>query len=248
MKGEITAQTYASHLSALMAKVSSMDGKTANMYIKIFIKEYGSSANALELISQQSGNTANVQSGNVASQNGNQLMGGVIGDAAGGPLNTGGWTLVGDRPGGGFVNGVSELISPTGYVYDAKTSKQLMDSGMLGAVQSRAISGEIGGGGGAVKNRFKINTGSGIMTRAGVKRSTIENNLNMSGADIVASNEQTAATTAQQTLQMQQQMQNYINQQIAGQQQGFEMLAAVLIGENPRAVGAAVSGEFAKLT
>jgi hypothetical protein len=163
----------------------------------------------------------------------------------GGPLNQGGWTLIGDRPGGQFVKGLSELISPTGYVYDSKTSQQIMDSGVLGAVQSRAISGELGGGGATTttKRTAKAVNARPISTRRGA-----DGGMNVSGADIIASTEQTAAQSAQQTIQMQQQMQNYINQQIAQQQQGFEMLAAVLIGENPRAVGAAVSGEFAKLT
>jgi len=42
----------------------------------------------------------------------------------GGPLNLGGWTLVGD-PGPN-----SELISPWGWVYDARTTRKLLESGI----------------------------------------------------------------------------------------------------------------------
>jgi hypothetical protein len=249
LQGQISAQTYASQLSVLMAKVNNMDGKTANMYINVWIKEHGGGGAAASIIAQQAGNNANVQAGTVANIGGNQTMGGAIDDNWQGGQLGGNWTMVGDRPGGGFVKGLTELISPSGYVYDSKTSQQILESGMLNSVNSRAVGGEAGDYVKRTTKSTKRTATSGNIRPSALRFGSGDASMmNVSGAELIASNEQTAATTTQQTLQMQQQMQNYINQQIAQQQAGFDMLAAVLIGENPRAVGAAVSGEFAKLT
>jgi hypothetical protein len=42
----------------------------------------------------------------------------------------GNWTIVGDMPGGGW-GPYTEAISPTGHVFDAKTSRKLRDAGIL---------------------------------------------------------------------------------------------------------------------
>jgi hypothetical protein len=251
INGQVTAATYASQISQLMAKVSNMDGKSAKMYIDIFIREHGSGS-SIGLITSQAGNNANVQAGSVASVGGNQTMGGAIDDskATGGQLG-GGWTLVGDRPGGQFVEGISELISPTGYVYDAKTSKQILASGVLGTVQSRAsgsVPNDTYTNRMATKSSSRIATTSSYAKSGGVAGRLRENNISGMSADVIASNEQTAAQTAAQTVAIQQQLTQYINQQMATMSNGFSMLAGVLVGDNPRAVGAAVSTEFAKLS
>lgn len=53
----------------------------------------------------------------------------LIGYAEGGQLGRG-WALVGDKPGGG-VTPYSELVSPTGRVYDHETSMSLLNSGLM---------------------------------------------------------------------------------------------------------------------
>lgn len=72
---------------------------------------------------------------------------------AGGQLGNG-WSAVGDAPGGTWTP-YTELISPTGRVYDAKTSRLLRDSGLLRNVESffrtegDTNAGNSGGGGSA---------------------------------------------------------------------------------------------------
>jgi len=50
--------------------------------------------------------------------------------AGGGRLNLGGWTLVGDMP-GGTPTAFSELIDPSGYVHDAAETRRILASGMV---------------------------------------------------------------------------------------------------------------------
>lgn len=57
--------------------------------------------------------------------------------ATGGPVGEG-WTLTGERG--------RELISPWGWVYDAQTTRKLLDSGLMPEAE-RAIAGPIAGGG-----------------------------------------------------------------------------------------------------
>ncbi|OGO28792.1 MAG: hypothetical protein A2W33_04520 [Chloroflexi bacterium RBG_16_52_11] len=59
-------------------------------------------------------------------------------DAAGGALRGGEWTLVGDAP-GGRLTPYSELITPSGYVLDAKTTRQLFASGIIDEFRSMAL-------------------------------------------------------------------------------------------------------------
>jgi hypothetical protein len=62
--------------------------------------------------------------------------------ASGGQLRAGRWTLVGDRPGGRLAE-YSELISPSGYVFNAKQTRALMASGKLGRVRALPTGGEL---------------------------------------------------------------------------------------------------------
>lgn len=64
---------------------------------------------------------------------------------AGGPLGSG-WTVVGDMPGGAW-GPYTELVSPSGYVFDAKTSRKIREAGMLGAGMDYAYYGSDGGSG-----------------------------------------------------------------------------------------------------
>jgi DnaJ-domain-containing protein 1 len=68
--------------------------------------------------------------------------------AKGGKRKDGQWTLVGDKSGGVFVKGVSELISPDGStVIDSKTSEAMIKYGMVGKPMSRAGGGSVSGSG-----------------------------------------------------------------------------------------------------
>jgi hypothetical protein len=64
--------------------------------------------------------------------------------AAGGPLRAGQWTLVGDKP-GGIPTAYSELISPSGYVYNAKQTRALLSSGRIGRIRALPTGGQING-------------------------------------------------------------------------------------------------------
>jgi len=63
---------------------------------------------------------------------------------AGGGMG-GAWSLVGDRPGGGFVPGVSELMFGNAHVFDSKTSEKMLKSGLFGKVRSLAFGSDDGG-------------------------------------------------------------------------------------------------------
>jgi hypothetical protein len=62
--------------------------------------------------------------------------------AAGGPLRAGQWTLVGDKPGGRLAE-YSELISPSGYVYNAKQTRALLSSGKIGRIRALPTGGQM---------------------------------------------------------------------------------------------------------
>ena len=131
MNGAVSAQTGAAEIAALMAKVKGLDGKHANTYIDVWIKEHTVSVMAAPSVESIASN-----------KHAGQQNGEITGRAGGGPLDSRGWTLVGDRPGGIFIPGVSELIY-NGFVYDSKTSEKIMRSGMIESMNSRAQGGDV---------------------------------------------------------------------------------------------------------
>lgn len=245
--GTISAESYASNVQQLMDKVKNMNGTKAKMYIDIFIREHteGSSAQTLAMITQEKKTETGGQGG---------LHGGAIGDgaASGGQLQPGTWTLVGDRPGGQFVPGVSELIDPSGYIHKSSDAKKIFDSGMI-RFQSMAEGGDgpytsaspilpkpkisyssmikgskVGGGGGGGS--------AGVLSSAAM--------LDTESA-IVAANQNAAAlqVTFQQALQVQQQAVQASNAAVVGK---IDELIGVMLSDNPRNIGKQVGYELAK--
>jgi hypothetical protein len=174
----------------------------------------------------------------------NYFAGGVLvhnaksSNAGGGKLSSG-WTLVGDRPGGGFVDGVSELIY-NGVVYSSAVSKKLIKSGVVGGFASRAQPSDEWG-------TAKTSTPTSAITTSTVKN----NGVQMSGG----------GTSTQQAAEMQVQTQSIANQaqtqisnmmtQLQQSQQAaqsvFQEMLNVLRSENPRAIGKQVSYELSKV-
>ena len=106
--------------------------KDQQVYVDIYFREHGGSGATF---------TAPAIGGGAGYQTGIHLEG--AGRAAGGPLADG-WTVVGDAPGGRWTP-YTEVVAPWGYVYDAKTSKAMKDSGMLDGAMALAGGGSVGG-------------------------------------------------------------------------------------------------------
>jgi hypothetical protein len=85
-----------------------------------------------------SGNVPRLPPGGSREQGGHK---GVDEQWTGGPMNKNGFTVVGDMPGGGF-GPYTEVIGPDGYVYNARDSKKLKDTGVLDGARSLAYGGE----------------------------------------------------------------------------------------------------------
>jgi hypothetical protein len=237
VNGSVSVNAYAADIAYLMEKVKGMDGASANAYIDVWIREHGDAAMLATVTAE-----AQTQTGGTAGQHG-----GAIGDdasyATGGQLGSG-WALVGDRPGGIFVPGVSELVSPTGYVYDSKTSEMLLKSGFVGGTRSLALSGDLMGvGGGSVTKRPspKVSTANRAGSRGGgVSLSSLA----------LASSEATQEQQAQQQAQAMAQMQDEFTAAMRIQQNTLnnklDELIGVMTGANPRAIGAEVGYQLAK--
>jgi hypothetical protein len=134
-------------------------------------------------------------------------------NAAEGGWLGGNWTLVGDRRGGGFVKGLSELISPSGYVFDSATSERLLASGVIGSVTSRAEAGDVynsggtttSGGGGpslpdhipTVPGRDRVGGSGGNSGSNNLPPDVVQNEIANASASVEAAT--TAATTAAQS-------------------------------------------------
>lgn len=129
--------------------------------------------------------------------------------SGGGQLN-GSWTLVGD-PGP-----YAELISPSGYVHDAETTKQLLDSGMFDNIRALRIGGDLAGtgvfeGGGSgtpsPRPRRKNSGGSSSITPSVVNHEVNQASQAVSiMADITAAAVQGSASVQQATAMQTQQL------------------------------------------
>ena len=181
--------------------------------------------------------------------------GGAIGDdanglASGGRLSSG-WNLVGDKPGGVFVPGVSELIKD-GRVYNSADSAQLINSGKVSGVKSYAQPDDDYSSGGAVnmppvvlkkKDPGRRIGGSGdfVSDSSAVITSAIQD-ISMQASDM-------QSTTQAVIQQISIQFQNMTQQIIASNQQNANALnniAGILQYANPQAVGKAVAYEVTK--
>lgn len=176
-----------------------------------------------------------------------QWRGGKVGNYATGGAG-GGWGIVGDRQGGGWVDGVSELVYGNFEVFPSKQAKGMLKSGMLGKVPGFAFGGEDG-----YTNAGSIPKYNPITpTIAGKSKSsggaTSANSMSIPQAVVQQAAEmqmqtQTVAAQAQQQITS---MVTQLQQSQAQAQSVFEDMLAVLKNENPRAIGKQVAYELAK--
>ena len=117
--GEDVSSSATPAVAGLKSVINQLSDKTVN--IDVYIKKHGS----LPGIASQTAQLDQFDYHN---------------NWAGGPLGSD-WTVVGDMP-GGVWGPHTELISPSGYVFDAKTSRKMKDAGMLGNVQNMYYGGE----------------------------------------------------------------------------------------------------------
>jgi hypothetical protein len=173
--------------------------------------------------------------------------------ADGGQLSSG-WNMVGDRPGGKWVPGVSELIK-NGKVYSNAESEQMIAAGKVTGVKSYANPSEdttvnLGGGG-------PTTTPGGIPTTTvhgkDVRSAFFSSNSQEGAAISSAISQITSAvsTTQNITLAMAQMNESYAqrieksNQVMADK---MDVLIGVMMSENPRAIGSAVSEQVSRLS
>ena len=239
MTGGISATTYASQIAAVMKKVSMMDGKHANAYIDIWIREHG----ADQVTS--GGFFANKDT--ASTKNDSKGSGQISGRAGGGMLSSG-WTLVGDRP-GGVLTPYSELISPWGYVYDAKMTKKLIDSGAVSVINSRAQSGDIGGY--SSGNGISVGQSRGAAAARSFSRSKSQRGAGKAATATIGGGSEMAQTdsgTGNSPQQVQMQMQQQAIQATMENTSTLNEILSVLKADNPRAIGKAVGQQLAKFS
>lgn len=173
-----------------------------------------------------------------------QWQGGTVGSFAGGGKG-GGWGIVGDKQGGGWVDGVSELVYGNFKVFPSKQAKGMLKSGMLGKVPGFAFGGDMGGYTSAPPIA-PVYTPS--MPRVAPSKSggdpisSAMQFVETQAVDMQASTQNAVVQMAQVTQQM---TQSILNSN-AQNQVILEDIAAILRHENPRAVGKAVAYEVAK--
>lgn len=262
LSGGISAKQYADNIGKIMGQVSKLDGATADAYVNIYITEYINT-----VYGSQGGGTQGTGASYQAMMNQIEGIGGTSPTgaqavAAGGFLSPGVWTLVGDKP-GGQLTPYSELISPTGYVFDARTTRKLMAAGVLGDFESRAftddsyVSSPLSG-----ISRPKLTTPKSKGRRAGstgggTSASVALSSGASSGEPVVAAAVE-IASSAEAAVEQSAQTQQIISAQVTAAVQAaivksnlavtnkLDEMISVLMSENPRAIGAEVSGQFAK--
>jgi len=127
-EGVITTHQYNMMVDQLIKNITRLDGMTADAWIRMHYQGYGGSG----LLAGGGFEGTKMK--------GSDLEGFLTNNYSGGALNSRGWTLVGDSPGGGWTP-YAELVSPRGYVYSNKESEAIMKSGLLGNVPTRYIGG-----------------------------------------------------------------------------------------------------------
>ena len=250
MDGTISAEEYFKMVSNLDNILSSMDGKDVKSKITIAIETKGN-AGLLGIIDQTAtGMTTAAAVGNTAvGANGQQRAGGSVGDNwTGGFMGGTDATLVGDAP-GGVPTPWSELIVGN-YVFDARTTRKLLESGMFN-VHSRALGGDMYESGGrsipyvptptAPKRTARKAGGGGSSINSSVAAEVSQTvDAAVSGA-VVAVDESVSAVqvTQQMVSQQTQAMTKALNSKI-------DELISVMTGANPRAIGAEVGYQIAR--
>lgn len=182
--------------------------------------------------------TSDLQYQNPQTQNANNnFAGGMVGSFAGGG-KAGGWGLVGDRQGGGFIPGVSELIYGNARVFNSRDSAKMLKSGRFGKVPGFA-----GGGMTAVAGKKKpwgSTLGGGNGGGEDGDLSTISNVPEMQAISAQVSNEVAQQVAAQVNITMQAYMATFV-QSIDS---GFAELGSIMRDANPRAVGKYAAAAF----
>ena len=250
MDGTISAEEYFKMVSNLDNILSSMDGKDVKSKITIAIETKGN-AGLLGIIDQTAaGMTTAAAVGNTAvGANGQQRAGGSVGDNwTGGFMGGTDATLVGDAP-GGVPTPWSELIVGN-YVFDARTTRKLLESGMFN-VRSRALGGDMYESGGrsipyvpnptAPKRTARKAGGGGSSINSSVAAEVSQTvDAAVSGA-VVAVGESVSAVqvTQQMVAQQTQAMTTALNTKI-------DELIGVMTGANPRAIGEEVGYQIAR--
>lgn len=260
MSGGISAEQYASNIGKIMGQVAKLDGATADAYVNIYITEYINT-----VYGSQGGGTSGTGASYQAMMNQIEGVGsvsptGIQAVAAGGFLSPGAWTLVGDKP-GGQLTPYSELISPTGYVFDARTTRKLMAAGVLGDFESRAFTDDSYTGGalaGVSKPTLTTPKSKGRRVGGGGGGSVVVAAASTGGGDPIVSAAVEIASSAEAAVEQSAQTQQMISAQVTAAVQAaivksnlamtnkLDEMIGVLMSENPRAIGAEVSGQFAK--
>jgi hypothetical protein len=190
------------------------------------------------------------------------LHGGAIGDdvgyadgkASGGMLSSG-WNLVGDKPGGVFVPGVSELIKD-GRVYNSADSAQLINSGKVGGVKSYAQAGEDYGSnsvtfgktpGGLATTTVKGFDPKRALFSSGGGGGASSSAVLSSAAESISASVNQSQSIAQQLAMISENNAQRIERSNAVMASKMDVLIGVMMSENPRAIGKQVSYELAKV-
>lgn len=151
------------------------------------------------------------------------------------------WTWVGDMP-GGRPGPYSELVSPSGRVYNAKESRMIAQSGILNDVNFMAQGGDVFTGSSKPAKKSAISSRpSAKAGRVGSRPASVAN---------AAESPNPQSNNSVVNSQMQQQMQQQ-QQAIAATMENTSTLAeilSVLKSDNPRAIGKAVGAQLAKFS
>lgn len=181
----------------------------------------------------------NVQTG------GDTVGSGDISVATGGWLG-GGWSLVGDMPGGQLAP-YSELISPNGYVFDAKTSRKLLASGILGDIDSHAEANEDGGG--VFHGTLRPPSIPASRPRARVRERPRSSRASIS--DVAEPDTSAAMDTAEEmravSVEMRQEFQRASAANVSAINNKMDELISVMTGDNPRLISKGVGFELSKV-
>lgn len=147
--GRINAEQYAAAVNKVSGDLQSLNGQSAESYVDVFIRYHGKMPGFVTGLHEQDENMEGPLAG---------------GRAGGGMMFSDRPTLVGDMP-GGRLTPYSELLLPSGEILDARTTRALFETGLLGGVESAAA-----GTGASIADRIK----RGGLRRPAVRQSTVK--------------------------------------------------------------------------
>lgn len=198
--GVIKAKDYAAATSDLSGWVKSMNGMQVNSYIDVWIRIHGDTS-----LVKRNGSSNNPNGGGEQRKIERMDENGAPTSYnwTGGPLTDGGFTVVGDAPGGAWTP-YTEVVY-NGQVFNAEASRALRDAGLLDGASYLA--------GGSAGERPGSRPGAGILKRTdnssvvrNVRRPSSDSGY--SAATVTSTSEEiavTAADVAEQAAQVSQQ-------------------------------------------